>query len=248
MAIARRIDAVRGRVVPACHVAGRVYACRPSRGVEPSRERFRLQVEGCLHQICLHPAALACSLPAHQRGKNAHGEQRCAMMIDHGYPDRPRRCVAGDGHDSEQRLGEQILARALRVGALGAVARCGGVDQSGFALAQGIVAQPQLVHDAGAKILGHDVGALNEPARDVFSLLHLQIEREVTLVPIRAQMQHSLSVMPDIAAAPVALPCPLRTFDRDHVRAEIRQHLDAHGAQQEMIEADDADALQEVEH
>ena len=156
--------------------------------------------------------------------------------------------MAGDCHDSEQRLGEQILARALRIGALRAVARCGGVDQSGLALAQVIVTQPQLVHDAGAKILSHDVGALNERARDVFSLLHLQIEREAALVPVRAQMQHSLSVMPEIAATPVALPCALRTFDRDHVRTEIRQYLDAHGAQQEMVEADDADALQEVEH
>jgi hypothetical protein len=61
-------------------------------------------------------------------------------------------------------------------------------------------------------------------------------------------VQHALPVVPDVAAAPVALPGPLRRLDRDHVGAEVRQRLNAHGAEQEMIETDDPNSLQQIEH
>jgi hypothetical protein len=61
-------------------------------------------------------------------------------------------------------------------------------------------------------------------------------------------VQHALAVVPDVAAAPVALPGSLRRFDRDHVGAEVRQRLNAHGAEQEMIETDDPNSLQQIEH
>src|SRR5262249_60187015 len=67
-------------------------------------------------------------------------------------------------------------------------------------------------------------------------------------VAVGAHVHHSLAVVPDVAAAPVALPGSLRRLDRDHVGAEVRQRLYAHGAEQEMIEADDANSLQQVEH
>src|SRR6266700_1377115 len=57
-----------------------------------------------------------------------------------------------------------------------------------------------------------------------------------------------LAVVPDVAARPVALPRALRRLDRDHVGTEIRQRLDAHRAEQEMVEADDANSLQQVKH
>src|SRR5262249_25725884 len=76
----------------------------------------------------------------------------------------------------------------------------------------------------------------------------LQVERDAALVAVGAHVHHALPVVPDIAAAPVALPGPLRRLDRDHVGADVRQRLDAHGAEQEMIEADDADSLQQIEH
>jgi hypothetical protein len=46
----------------------------------------------------------------------------------------------------------------------------------------------------------------------------------------------------------VALPAALRRLDRDDVGAKVSQRLYPHGPQQEMVEADDADAFQEVEH
>jgi hypothetical protein len=44
------------------------------------------------------------------------------------------------------------------------------------------------------------------------------------------------------------LPCAVGVLDRDHVRAQVAERLDAHRAQQEMVETDDADTLQQVEH
>src|SRR5204863_9155435 len=54
--------------------------------------------------------------------------------------------------------------------------------------------------------------------------------------------------MPNVTARPVTLPRAFGGFDRDHIGAEIRKRLDAHRAEQEMVEADDADSLQQVEH
>jgi len=44
------------------------------------------------------------------------------------------------------------------------------------------------------------------------------------------------------------LPAPSALSTAMTSAAEVAQHLDAHGAQQEVVEADDADAAQEVEH
>ena len=61
-------------------------------------------------------------------------------------------------------------------------------------------------------------------------------------------MHHALAIVPDIPAAPVALPSALGALDRNDIGAEISQRLDAHGAEQKMVEADDANSLQQIEH
>src|SRR5262249_11466146 len=107
--------------------------------------------------------------------------------------------------------------------------------------------EAELVHDARAEILGHHVGAVDELERDRSALGRLQIERDAAFVAVRAHVHHSLPVVPDVAAAPVALPGSLRRLDRDHVGAEVRQPVDARGAEREMIETDDANSLQQIE-
>src|SRR6185295_19549486 len=61
-------------------------------------------------------------------------------------------------------------------------------------------------------------------------------------------MQHALAVVPDIPTRPVALPGTLGTLHGDDVGAEVGKRLHRHRAKQEMVEADDANALQQVEH
>jgi hypothetical protein len=46
----------------------------------------------------------------------------------------------------------------------------------------------------------------------------------------------------------VTLPGAFRALNGDHIGTEISQRLDTHRAEKEMVETDDADALQKVEH
>src|SRR5262249_15702575 len=158
------------------------------------------------------------------------------------------RLLPGDRHDPEQRLRQQILTGPLRIRTVGSVAGRRRIDQRRLAPPQRVAAEAELVHDARTEILGHHVGAVDELERDRSALGRLQIERDAAFVAVGAHVYHSLAVVPDVAAAPVALPGSLRRLDRDHVGAEVRQRLYAHGAEQEMIEADDANSLQQVEH
>src|SRR5205823_1151330 len=122
------------------------------------------------------------------------------------------------------------------------------IDQSRLALLQSRIAQPEFFHDPGTEILCDHVRAVDEVQRNLLAPGRLEIERDAAFVAVGAQMQHALAVVPDVAARPVPLPRTLGRFDRDHVRAEISQRLDAHRAEQEMVEADDANSLQQVEH
>jgi hypothetical protein len=172
------------------------------------------------------------------------------VVIDRRHADRARaaRRLPGDRHHAEQRLRQQVLPGPLGVGAVGAVAGRRGVDQRGIAALERLIAEAELLHHAGPKVLRHHVGALGKPQRDVAPLRRFKIEREVALIPVGAQVQHALAIVPDVAARPMTLPGAVRGFDRNHVGAEVAEHLDAHGPEQKMIEADDADAIEQVEH
>ncbi len=250
VAVLGGVHAVGRRVVPAGDVAERLRLARLGRRVGPGHQRFRLQVERRPHQAGIDAAALSGALLAHDRRQDAHREQRRAMMIDHRRAGRTRAGgrLPGDGHHAEQRLRQQVLARLLRVGSVRPVARRRGVDQLGPARLQRLVAEPQLLHHAGTEILRHHVGRIDQPQRQLAPLRRLQVDGDAALVAVGAQVQRALSVVPEVAAAPVPLPAALGGLDRDHVGAEVAQRLHAHRPEQEMIEADDPDALQQVKH
>ena len=46
----------------------------------------------------------------------------------------------------------------------------------------------------------------------------------------------------------MALIAALRRLDRDHIRAEVAEHLDPHRPHEEMVEADDTRPTQQIEH
>src|SRR5262249_24009495 len=99
-----------------------------------------------------------------------------------------------------------------------------------------------------AEVLRDHVGAVDELERDLPALGRLQVEREAALVAVGAQMQHAVPVVPDVAAAPMPLPRALGRLHRDHVGAEVGERLDAHRPKQKVVETDDANSLQEIEH
>ena len=154
----------------------------------------------------------------------------------------PVRRLAGDGHHAEQRLRQQVLAGLVDIGPVGAVARGRGVDQAGLARLQALVAEAQLLHHARPEVLGHHVGAVDELQRDLAAAGRLQVEGDAALVAVGGEKEGALAVVPDVAAGPMPLPGPIRALDRDDVGAEVGQHLDAHGAEQKVVEADHAHA------
>ena len=113
----------------------------------------------------------------------------------------PVRGLAGDGHHAEQGLGQQILAGLLDIGAVGAVAGGGGIDQAGLARLQRLVAEAQLLHHAGAEILRHHVGGIDQAQRELAALGRLEVDGDAALVAVGAQVQRALAVVPDVAAA-----------------------------------------------
>ena len=246
----RGVDAVGSGVVPAGDMAEGLGDGRPHRRVGPRNQQLGLQVERRLHQAGVHAATLSGALLTHDRRQDAHGEQRGAVVVDDRRAGRarPRRRLAGDGHHPEQSLGKQVLAGLLGVGAIRAVAGGGRVDQLRPACLQRFVAEPQLLHHAGSEILRHDIGGIDQAQRELASLGRLQIDGDAALVAVGAQVERALPVVPDVAAAPVALPGAFGVLDRDHVGAKVAQRLYAHRPQQEMVEADDPDALQQVKH
>src|SRR3984893_7822918 len=235
MAVARDVDPIGSGVVTPPEVAARALARRPLGSIEPGRERFRLEVERRLQQARIDAAALAGALAAHQGCEHSHSEERRTMVVDDRYANRARasRRLPRYRHQPEQGLRQQMLTGTLRIWPVRAVAGGGGIDQGRLVPSQRVVTQAELVHDTGAEILRDHVGACDELERDLLALRHLEIERNAALVAVGADMQHPLAV---------------RRLDRDHVGAEISERLDALRSQQEMIEADHADALQQVEH
>ncbi len=218
--------------------------------VEPGHQRLRLQIERRLHQAGVDPAALPGALPPHDGREDAHGEQGGPVVVDdrRARRPRPRARLAGDGHHPEQRLGQEILAGLVGIRAIRAVARGRRIDQAGLALFQRRIAEPQLLHHARPEVLGHHIGRIDQPQRDLPALGGLEIDGDAALVAVGTQIENALAVVPDVAAGPVALPCPFRILHGDHIGTEIAQHLDAHGAQQKVVEADHTNAAQQVEH
>src|SRR5262249_56641372 len=108
-------------------------------------------------------------------------------------------------------------------------------DQGGLPPPQGALAEAELGHDPGAEVLRHYVGAVDELERDLPALGRFQIERHAALVAVGTHMHHALTIVPDIPAAPVALPSALGTLDRTDIGAEISQRLAAHWAEHNML-------------
>ena len=168
-------------------------------------------------------------------------EQRRAVVVDDGGAGRPRARggLAGDGHHAEQRLREQVLARLLGIGAVGAVARRRRVDQAGLAqLSAPRSRSPSFSITPGPEVLRHHVGGVDQAQREL-AALRADFRSMATLRLLR--LAHRCSTLcPSCQTSPPAqcrCHAPSEPLDRDHVGAEIAQRLDAHRAEQEMVEA-----------
>ena len=219
-----------------------------ARAVQVADEGLELQVDRRGQQVDLDPTAPAVAPAAHQRGQDAHGQQRRAVVVGGGDTDRARALLsaAGDRHQAGEGLDQQVLARALGVGPVRPVAGGGGVDQPRVVGLERLESEAQPVHDAGPEVLGEHVGARRQLARDLEARGRFEVEGQRTLVAVAGQEQHALPVDRLVGAAPVALKGAAQRLDRDHVGAQVGEQLNPHRAQKEVVEAEDPGAVQKV--
>ncbi len=75
--------------------------------------------------------------------------------------------VAGDRHQSADRLDHEVVPGPVRGRSVGAVAADREVDEIGIQRAQRVVIEPEPRQGAGSEVLDEDVGIGEQPAQDV---------------------------------------------------------------------------------
>jgi hypothetical protein len=148
--------------------------------------------------------------------------------------------VAGDRHDARHRLDLAVIsgAQPLRSGlAEGADA---AIDQARIDLRQRLVADTELVHHAGAKILHHHVGFRRKALDDLDRFRLLQVQRQAALAAVdRLPSRRKPALGPLLVERGAA-----------HVLALAPLHLDDIGAEQAQLVAGvrPGEHLREVEN
>ena len=172
------------------------------------------------------------------------------MLVDDGRADRGRRLAraARDAREARERLEQEILPRAVAVGTRLAVPGGGDVDEPRVPGPGRFPAQAETLHHARSEVLDQDVRTFDEAPRDGVAVGMLEVQGQAPLVPVRGEKEGADAVQVEVAAGPVPLPeRPPRGLDLDHVGAEVRDELDARGAEQELREARHPDARQHGE-
>ncbi len=145
--------------------------------------------------------------------------------------------VAGQRHDAGQRLDLAVVAGLVAIGTGAAEAGDGAIDQAGIDRAEGVVADAEAIHHAGAEVLHHHVGARDEAVDDVDCGRLLQIEREAAFVAVdRQPRRRHASVGPFAGEGRAAHVLALTTFDLDDVGAEQGKLVAAVGAGEDLGE------------
>ena len=244
------VDAVRrAAVIPSRDRTGLAHVFR-SLSVQIAGEGFHLQIDGRGQQADVDASAFSCSLFFDKCSKDAGGKQRRAVMIDGRNPDRARAmfAAAGDGGQTRQGLDQQILAGTIDVRSVGPVAGRRGVNDIRFDLFGRFKTQPKLVENARTEILGDHVRSCDQLPGDRYGSGLFQVERQTALVPIAGQQQHSLTINLLVGSAPFPLKSAIGWLDCNDIGAEIGEKLDADRTHQKMIEAENPDALEKINH
>ncbi len=91
---------------------------------------------------------------------------------------------AGQVHQPAHRLAQRVKGRAVAIGAVLAKTRHRAQNDIGLYFAQPVIAKAHLVHDAGAEILQHDVGGLDQLREHLLAAGVAQVEAEALLAAV----------------------------------------------------------------
>jgi hypothetical protein len=92
--------------------------------------------------------------------------------------------VTGDRHDPRHRLHHAVEGGGLPLRTGLAKARHGAIDQLRIDLAQRLIAEPELLHDAGPEVLPDDVRPLGESPDDLGRFRLGEVERQASFVGV----------------------------------------------------------------
>lgn len=193
---------------------------------------------GGLEQRGLDPLPLAGLLPRLQRRQHANREIEAGPDIGDGQGNTIGRAILRPRHRHQagHRLDHEVEAAAagIRTGLAEAGDRT--QHQSRVARMQRFPAQAQPLHNAGAKILQHHVGAVDQVPEDQEVVGVLEVEADAALVAVP---QHEGGAFALDEGRRAAHGIALRAFDLDYVGAEVAELHAAERARQVGREIED---------
>ncbi len=151
--------------------------------------------------------------------------------------------VAGDVHVAGHALDEEIVSRALGVGAGLAEAGDRTIDEARIEALQAPVVEAKLRKAADLEILDQHVRARREAPHDLAPALGREVGDDRALAAVAAVKIRGrpLAAGLDERRAPAAGVIAFRALDLDDVGAEVRQRLPDPGTGENARELDDAD-------
>ena len=147
--------------------------------------------------------------------------------------------LAGDAHHSALRLHDEIERRTVAVRSVLPETGDRAVHDARLPLANALVVDAELCDGPDAKVLEHDVGALEQPEEDRFAFRMLEIERDALLVAIEVDEVRRLAAVE--RRPPRARDLAAERLDLDHLRAIVAEHRrrERSGERVRQIEHDD---------
>ena len=172
------------------------------------------------------------SLAGDQRRQDAHGPEHPGHHVADRDADLGRAAAvlvrrAGDRHQAARGLDDEVVARPVGGGSVGAVAGDGEVDEARIQPLELVVVEAEAGEAAGPEVLDEDVAAAEQPAQDLGARLRLEVEPDRSLVPVDGQVvgggSGPVGLGPDPRRPPGARPVAVGWLDLDDVRPEIAQ-------------------------
>ena len=203
-----------------------------------------------VHQTHVHPLPFAGNGAGVDCGKDANGYMKSAQNITQRRTGTGGLSAlgTGDGHHTAHGLSQDIIARAQVVGTVAAEAGDRRIDDAGIDLLQDIIAQPQLVHHAGAVVFHHDIRFFDKLLEDLLALRGLQVQGDPLFVAVDVGKIDAFPLTIQIFGTEGGIAAGVVTafgdLDLDDVCAHVSQHHGAEGAGKHTGQVENGQVLQ----
>ena len=172
-----------------------------------------------------------------------------AAVADIGAVDHRRAVgLAGHAHRPRGRLRHRLEAFVVAVRAVRPEPLDRGIDDARVELLDRVVAEPEPLHDAGAEVLGDDIGLFDHAAGDFLAFVGLQIDDRAALVAVEQQEEKAVDIGIVHVPQPPRPVAERRPLDLDHIGPEPGQHLRAGRPGLVVREIDNANAFERLGH